>query len=69
MVMAPINTKFKNGLKKKNISDKVLWMGVSKNPMRDISNDGMFLITSDYEGISNSLFRGYGCRFTLRFNR
>lgn len=37
------------------IQDKVKFMGVTKTPMQDISNDGMFLITSDYEGISNSL--------------
>lgn len=51
----PDKHKIQEWIEEKNISDKVLWMGVSKNPMRDISNDGMFLITSDYEGISNSL--------------
>ena len=30
-------------------------MGVTRTPMQDISDAGMFLITSDYEGISNSL--------------
>ncbi len=38
-----------------NIQDKVHFMGVTKTPMQDIANAGMFLITSDYEGISNSL--------------
>lgn len=37
------------------VDDKVRFMGLSKHPMIDISNAGMFLITSDYEGISNSL--------------
>lgn len=37
------------------IKDKVLFKGVTNNPIRDISTDGIFLITSDYEGISNSL--------------
>ena len=37
------------------VEDKVLFMGLSKQPMADISNAGMFLITSDFEGISNSL--------------
>lgn len=51
----PDKHKIQEWIEEKKISDKVLLMGVSKNPMRDISNDGMFLITSDYEGISNSL--------------
>lgn len=37
------------------ISDKVKFMGVSEVPMEDICNSGIFLITSDYEGISNAL--------------
>ena len=37
------------------ISEKVHFMGLTTQPMRDIAKDGMFLITSDYEGISNSL--------------
>ena len=31
------------------------FMGVTKQPMQDTARDGMFLITSDFEGISNSL--------------
>lgn len=38
-----------------NLSDKVRFMGLTTQPMQDICRDGMFLITSDYEGISNSL--------------
>lgn len=37
------------------IEDKVKFMGKSSHTMRDIANDGIFLITSDFEGISNSL--------------
>ena len=37
------------------IADKVQFMGLSTQPMQDIAKDGMFLITSDYEGISNAL--------------
>ncbi len=37
------------------VSSKVKLMGLSKRPMRDICQDGIFLITSDFEGISNSL--------------
>lgn len=37
------------------IIERVKFMGVTRTPMQDISNAGMFLITSDYEGISNSL--------------
>ncbi len=37
------------------LSEKVLFKGVSSNPMRDIITDEIFLITSDFEGISNAL--------------
>lgn len=37
------------------IGDKVKFMGLTNQPMQDTCKDGMFLITSDYEGISNSL--------------
>ena len=37
------------------LSGKVRFMGLSTQPMQDIAVDGMFLITSDFEGISNSL--------------
>ena len=37
------------------ISDKVRFMGLSTQPMQDICGDGIFLITSDFEGISNAL--------------
>lgn len=39
----------------RGIEDKVKFMGLTSQPMQDIAKDGMFLITSDYEGISNSL--------------
>ena len=38
-----------------NLSECVFLKGVSNNPVKDIEGAGMFLITSDYEGISNSL--------------
>ncbi len=41
--------------KKFGIADKVLFMGLTKHSMRDMASCGIFLITSDYEGISNSL--------------
>lgn len=37
------------------IQDSVRFMGLTTQPMKDIARDGIFLITSDYEGISNSL--------------
>lgn len=42
-------------VKNLNLSDKVRFMGAIKNPMSYIYNDGMFVITSDYEGIPNAL--------------
>lgn len=35
--------------------DKVLLLGVIKNPVNYIYNEGIFIITSDYEGIPNAL--------------
>ena len=37
------------------IENKVVFLGKSSHAMQDIVNDGMFVITSDFEGISNSL--------------
>ena len=45
----------KKWVKEATLDEKVRFMGVSAQPMQDIANDGMFLITSDYEGISNAL--------------
>lgn len=38
-----------------HIEDKVQLMGAVSNPTAKIVNDGMFVITSDYEGIPNAL--------------
>ena len=40
---------------KLELTDKVVLMGAIKNPINHIYNAGMFLITSDYEGIPNAL--------------
>ena len=37
------------------VAASVKFMGLTKHPMQDIAHDGMFLATSDFEGISNSL--------------
>lgn len=37
------------------LSQKIWFMGLTTQPMQDIARDGIFLITSDFEGISNSL--------------
>lgn len=37
------------------LSDSVRFMGLTSQPMEEIAKDGIFLITSDYEGISNAL--------------
>ena len=42
-------------IKEKGLEEKVKFMGLTTQPMIDTANDGMFLITSDFEGISNSL--------------
>ena len=45
----------KQWVEEKGIADKVKFMGLTTTPMQDISKDGMFVISSDCEGISNSL--------------
>ena len=47
--------KIKEWAKQAGIEDKVKFMGLTTQPMQDMAVDGMFLITSDYEGISNAL--------------
>lgn len=47
--------KFHAWCEERGIADKVDFMGLTSQPMKDIAKDGMFLITSDFEGISNSL--------------
>lgn len=42
-------------VKEKGLEEKVRFMGLTTKPMEDTAKDGMFLITSDFEGISNSL--------------
>lgn len=39
----------------KQLSDSVSLRGVSTNPIEDLSKEGIFIITSDFEGISNTL--------------
>ena len=45
----------KSWVDERGLTEKVKFMGLSSHPMEDIARDGMFLITSDFEGISNSL--------------
>ena len=47
--------KIRSWVSEKELTDKVVFMGLTTQPMQDICGDGMFLITSDFEGISNSL--------------
>lgn len=48
-------TQIRQWVEEKELTDKVCFMGRTSQPMQDICRDGMFLITSDFEGISNSL--------------
>ena len=45
----------------KGLSDCVCLMGVSNDSIQDLSSGGIFLITSDFEGISNSLLEAMAC--------
>ena len=42
-------------VEERGLTDNVRFMGLTMQPMQDICRDGMFLITSDFEGISNAL--------------
>ncbi len=42
-------------VEEKGLCERVRFMGLTKQPMFDTCRDGIFLITSDYEGISNAL--------------
>lgn len=45
----------KSWVTERGLDNKVRFMGLTTQPMQDTAGDGMFLITSDFEGISNSL--------------
>lgn len=45
----------KQWISDKGLNSFVTLMGVSKKPLHDLSREGIFVITSDFEGISNSL--------------
>ena len=47
--------KIRAWVEERSLSEKVKFMGLTTQPMQDIARDGIFLITSDYEGISNAL--------------
>lgn len=51
----PAEKDIKQWIEELGLQDKVFLMGLTKTPMQDMTKCGMFLITSDYEGISNSL--------------
>lgn len=51
----PDEQKIKDLVHVLEMEENVKFMGVSSQPMREIHEEGIFLITSDFEGISNSL--------------
>lgn len=51
----------KQWIQEKELAESVKMMGVSKQPLTDMSREGIFLITSDFEGISNSLLEAMAC--------
>ena len=51
----PAEKDIKKWIEELELSNSVELMGLTKNSMQDMVRCGMFLITSDYEGISNSL--------------
>ncbi len=51
----------KQWITEKGLQNSVKMMGVSKNSLKDISKEGIFLCTSDFEGISNALLEAMAC--------
>ena len=51
----PDETKIREWAAASPVAEKIRFMGMTTQPMKDISTDGMFIITSDFEGISNAL--------------
>lgn len=51
----PDEVLLKRLINERQLSPYVILMGVSKKPMEDLCKGGIFLLTSDFEGISNSL--------------
>lgn len=53
--------RIKNWVCEKHLDSCVQMMGVSNNSIRDLLKEGIFIITSDFEGISNSLLEAMAC--------
>lgn len=51
----PDENQIKVWVHEKKLDDIVQFMGLSLNPFKDLKHDGIFTITSDFEGIPNSL--------------
>lgn len=50
-----LEQKLKEHAKNLKISDKIMWHGFRKDVTEEIKDAGMFISTSNYEGISNSM--------------
>ena len=57
----PDEMQVRNWISEKGLSDCVRLLGVSKDSLGDMCKEGIFLITSDYEGISNALLEAMAC--------
>lgn len=53
--------RIKRWISDRHLDGCVQMMGVSNNPIRDLLKEGIFIITSDFEGISNSLLEAMAC--------
>lgn len=51
----------KKWIYEEHLENNIILMGVSDNAVRDINREDIFLITSDFEGISNSLLEAMAC--------
>ena len=52
-------------VKEKELQDAVLFMGYAGTPYKQMKNGDIFLITSDYEGISNAMLEAMAAGFPV----
>lgn len=51
----PAQVLIENFIRQNNLDESIIMKGVSTSPMEDLAKEGIYVITSDFEGISNSL--------------
>lgn len=56
----PLKAELQELIEKSQLTGKIHLMGFSKNVLEEIKEDGMYVLSSDYEGVPNSLLEAMG---------